>query len=287
MPKPLIAESALSQLKRRGAETGLESPGRRQILKQGAAAAARAAVPDAIGNLVGTTALKQAVKDAVTSPAIPDESIQAAIAAAMSRVMKNKKFMQAWNDNPDALQDIIWSMDNYGDLPPSTPFKPGSIDAIVGSLSPSALATKYNLPKEAVNEYFKKAGNHPRRCVGNWVNSRLNLESFWDSTDKHRFRDWGFDEFPTGTTEEALNEAKRAAKETEDFEPLYNLYLDGHRKQNVGSYESLLGEKEFRDLRLKHGDVYGDPVDHYEQMQDSIYDNDRLHEFITEFGLGE
>jgi hypothetical protein len=61
------------------AETGLQSPGRRKLLKQAIATAARQAVPDVVDTALGAVG-RAALK---SSAPIPDESIQAAIWAAI------------------------------------------------------------------------------------------------------------------------------------------------------------------------------------------------------------
>ena len=74
----------------RAKETGLESPGRRKILKQGAATAARSMVPDALVEGLGTNILKNSLQDAIVQPVIPKESIQAAIAAKFRQLVESQ-----------------------------------------------------------------------------------------------------------------------------------------------------------------------------------------------------
>lgn len=69
------------------AETGLASPGRRKMLKQGAAMAARSAVPDTLTDVVGSGVLKKALTDA-TSPTeyMEYDNIHDALAAVTERI---------------------------------------------------------------------------------------------------------------------------------------------------------------------------------------------------------
>jgi hypothetical protein len=73
------AQRAISE-----AETGLQSPGRRKLLKQAAATAARSAVPDTLADGLGAKALQGLAKQ-TAEVAIPDASIQAAVWAAVQR----------------------------------------------------------------------------------------------------------------------------------------------------------------------------------------------------------
>lgn len=257
------------------AETGLQSPGRRKVLKQGAVMAARSAVPDVVMDAVGGNLVKNMVKDAVApavAPAIPDESVQAAIAAALNDVMKNKLYRRAWGE-----MRTHPSVSDYGDELVELIGQAGvaKLDKLLGNLTTPAIAKKYGLPEEAVQAYVDKTGISPENLLDEWANSRSSLDAFWDSTDKHRFFDYGFDEM-RATDDEIKEAVKRGIGTDDEYGPLYDLHAKGHRDHNVGFYEKLLGEKGFRDLRMKQGDVFGDPLDHFEQMYDAISDNDRL-----------
>jgi hypothetical protein len=254
------------------AETGLESPGRRKILKQGAAAAARQVVPEAVDIALGAAG-RGAIKNITTEPVIPDESIQAAISAALNSVMKSKLYRGAGYDYFWDLEDVAPGMAN-------------KMEKLLDRLTVPEISKTYGLPEDAVQSYINKVGISPEDLLGNWADSRNSLESFLNSTDKHRFFDYGFDDL--GATEDDIAKAVsrgRAGVGSEyetGYEPLYDLYANIQRERNVGPYEKLLGEKGFRDLRLKQGDVFGDPIDHFEQMYDAILDDDRLHEWLEE-----
>lgn len=229
-------------------ETGLASPGRRKMLKQGAAMAARSAVPDIVANTLGTTALKKAVQDAVLPQEIPLESLQAAVAQAFEAALKARvprglehlrlTDMPSWvaNDKPHRTVEEMLALPNaeLRNLIPElysvkTPDKElrAWLD-VYQQLSPESIAAKTGLPVEALREHLGKGSL--QELLDDWRSGQEILENFYESSGRSQFRDFGFDAFPESTTPEELDSAIRAIHEDGDYDPLYALYDLHHTK---------------------------------------------------------
>lgn len=229
------------------AETGLASPGRRKILKQGAAMAARSAVPDSVANLVGTTALKKAVQDVVTPQEIPLESLQAAAAQAFENALKTRvpKGMEGFrlgdltwvaNDKPHrTLEELLALPDTdlqglvsnyYGET--VSPKKLRSWLSNYQQLSPENIAAKTGLPVEAVRGHLREGTL--QNLLDDWRGGQETLDAFYDSTGKSQFRDYGFDSFPDSVKPEELETAIKEIHENENYDLLYDLYSTHHMK---------------------------------------------------------
>ncbi len=274
------------------AETGLPSPGRRKFMKQTAATAARSAIPDSVANALGTTALKKAVGDAF-SPEIPEESIQAATAMAMDKVLGHKA-LKGLADSGDygtlhmLLDSKPLSCEEFG---PALEAEYGVEDAAeilnkkdyneiveaLSGLNPESIAAKSGLPADSIYKHFEKVKMSPENAVREWLTGHDNLQAWAESNGRSQFNDYGFDELPDdmhmGNPEFAdVIKKARAGVEIEDsdydeaMQPVYDMYWRKKEDAAVGPHKNLLGPTGYSSLLEKHGDTYLDPVTGFDRM---------------------
>lgn len=151
---------ALQQVQRQlnEAETGLQSPGRRKFVKQAASLAARQAVPDALANVVGSGVMKQALKEATSAPAIPDESIQAAIWASLRPLLSTKRKAKG-----------AFNVDTLGKMHFNEGIVPGTI------VTPQKIAESSGLPVEAIESFLKRNGLSIEDSIGDALATKHRL----------------------------------------------------------------------------------------------------------------
>jgi len=258
-------------------------------------------VPEVVDTALAAAA-RGAVKDTVVpAEEIPLESLQAAVSQAFGRALKVKVpetslTMEdlAWQGNdkpyrtveellgmPDAeLQKLVASVLGEEDAA-SIPMT--SVRKMLKpylELTPESIAKKSDLPLGAVQRHMRQGTLHD--VFDDWKNGQSNLEAFYDSTGKHQFHDYGFDEFPTDhhDFEKAVGEVVG----NEDYDPLYELY-----RQHVTSspYEEHLFGPHLDKLEKVKGSFVPTRMQRqemYDNAEDSFWDrvSDMINNVVDE-----
>lgn len=277
-------------------EEVLKNPGRRKVLKQAAATAARASVPDVIAKPLMTLATKTVVKD-IVKPEIPVESIQAAVSAAMHNLLGDTKFIDdAW-----MLPDLMVAHTNKGnqfkeaaelvDLAESYEIPIDDLRsayAKLDSLTPKAIAEMSGLPEDVIAKHIADSGLDPAQALDEIINGNQYLEAYADNTAKHKFRDYGFDSLPDNYDKAAVNDYARqymeeAGKHVDDMddERIFDLedrirqkYNEAHIQSYAAPHEQLLGKDNLSSVVGKAGPDAVHPLDFRTQQLDSLLEDD-------------
>lgn len=234
------------------AETGLESPGRRKMLKQTAATAARQMVPGPVDVALGAIA-RNAAKEAMTSPVIPDESVQAAIAAAVRDTIQ-KRMPELHNKYYEEGADIV---------------------GLVPELSPAAIAKKFSLPESSVAGYISKSGVTPAGYVERMVHSGHDtaLEDFWN--------------YPIYDKLEYFNIPKYGLDPALSDDDLVEAFIKAAKEDEVSPYARLFGDKYFKEIDMMPHEGYAGHSGIASSKLDAILESDEdlatiLREIISE-----
>lgn len=229
-------------------ETGLQSPGRRKILKQAAATAARSALPD-----LGTSALMNTVlKESLTpsSVIIPPESIQAAYASVFGDILEHPRVLEALREGENPVMIAQHGGGAYEDDFVS------ELRDILGSVQTSEMAKKFGLPEESITSYLESNKLDPQKALDNWINSGSKSERAYegevpfyaDAEDGEM--DWSalFD----GKSEEWWNNLKSLEDDDEVADGVWDeipYMIDSYFQD---PYKKLMGEDNFNKLSSKH-----------------------------------
>jgi hypothetical protein len=139
------------------AETGLQSPGRRKMLKQGAAMTARAALPDALKTEVYAMAPR-----VPADAAIPDEVVQDAIWSQIAPIFAGKggrRLLSDWG------RSLLFASDDIGDVVvPST----------------KDIASKTGLPVEAIDDFLKRQDLTINKAISDIATTKAKLSMYED-----------------------------------------------------------------------------------------------------------
>lgn len=265
LPAAYAGDQRSLQAAQRGineAETGLASPGRRKILKQGAGTAARSLIPDSVVNTLAT----QAGKALMEPVAIPDEAIQAAITAQMRKALKSKATQAfvddgGWLDDAETvIPDMMANPEGYG----MTARQVAQFAKHHGDLHPSSIAQAFGLPEDAVNSYLEKVGQHPQQTFADWLSEPGSHEAFMDEPAKHWAHDYKLGEIPVHPhpeVEAAFREKLKKGMDMPDgpystmdnhakfMDDLLGHYYEGHLENMTKSYQDLLGPSNYHKLR--------------------------------------
>lgn len=291
---------------------GLQSPGRRKILKQGAATAARSMVPDSAANALGTTALKKAISDAVMPQEIPDASVQAAIAMQMDKFLGRHAAVLGdlgeTGMGVDMLRMDLGSTptlgkikgfikeNGLGDVVNAKQLK-ALLDDATTYLSPEAVAASSQLPVGSIHQLIRKAQMSPEDLISNWGTERSILSNIKESSKRDQFTDYGFDEIPRSLQDNkefsaALSRANEklqadpgGSSYSEEYGKVYEMLYDAHSHNFLSPYRDLLGGH-FGRLEDTHGGILGKPSDMAHEYVGTGLDNDYMYDTVDNMIVG-
>lgn len=279
------------------AETGLQSPGRRKLLKQGAATALRSAIPDTMVEGLGANVLKKVAGDVLT-PEIPIESVQAAISQALDKVLSHKGWAGLIQDGvyPSELMShfkdgvtkeaLLNAMDDESIT--LTPKRAQSLIDAYYQLTPEAIAKNSGLPVEAIQKHFSTSNFPDAESLLDGITGEQSMhDAFMDSTDKHQFHDSGYDEFASHIPEEELKKAAEEERaidvespEYDGHSPLAALHYSSHITAAGKPYRDMLGDTGYANMIKRVG---VDPEALATWRLDYLHENnERLHDWFTE-----
>lgn len=256
------------------ARTGLESPQRRRILKTAKDVAGAALVP--IPTSAKDVIIGEVVKPVkAAAQAIPDASIQAAIASKIRPMLIGKKFKSL----VDKMEEDVYgdSEERYVDTYDPTPFVS---DEYAPANFAAAVAESTGLPATDVAAYFERNKLDPRNVILDYA------------TDHARARNMDMDEALTfdeflQNDEGLIKSFKDLAKQKklgkyvnlDDLADFNDLLISRYKEHNIGptkrNLAKLIGEQEAqrtaKGLETIYEDSLGDTGDAlYDILQDRL-----------------
>lgn len=253
------------------AKTGLESPKRRELLKAARDVAGATMVP--VPTSVKDVLIQQVAKPAMK--AIPDSSIQAAIASKIRPMLVGKKFKSL----VDKMEKDVYgdSEERYVDTYDPTPFVS---DEYAPTNFAAAVAESTGLPATDVAAYFERNKLDPRNVILDYA------------TDHARARNMDMDEALTfgeflQNDEGLIKSFKDLAKQKklgkyvnlDDLADFNDLLVSRYKDYNIGptkrNLAKLIGEQEAQRMAKGLETVYEDSLDDtgealYNILQDGL-----------------
>lgn len=258
------------------------NPGRRKVLKQAASTAIQSQLPggSVVKRLLSTspdptslaTTPSEVLSSYVPGTPVTIPHIQAAISHMLDRVLGHPSVLNQLTETGEFL---------YNASP--------EVKALHQSLTTEGISQATGIPARAIHQHFKKSKINAQQLAEEWVNVRNGLEAFQDSTLKHKFFDYGFDDIPY-SKEDPL--AKRVIEnlsnaDDENLQPIddfYKLYETLHRRQLLEPYKKLLGPHSEM-LMEKHEGAFGHPEQAIDEMLGDVMDSDYIGDLMERLRL--
>jgi hypothetical protein len=277
-------------------ETGLQSPGRRKILKQAAASAARSAIPDAISGPLMKMAVEQVMPSSVV---IPPESIQAAYASVFEEALGNRAFKELI-DNGVELDDFLNDIDYWASEAGKGPKWIKKLQSVVDSVTPQVISKRFGLPEDQVTKYLESNKLNPYDVLNDWTredslaydmieNGNFPFEGHWGTGSNGPRNDWSplFRNQPDEWWEK-MGEIQKARENMSDenADLAYSSYDEVQSLVNNhfrGAHQKLMGDEALLRLEARYGGPKGLSDMAMESLSDSDLELDILDQIDSEF----